>query len=200
METGQRIQTEERCDAEEVRTLFRIVVPLLIALAATLSPVSAAKDDNSPDYIAYREKALKTTPSDLHIDVGDHEPFGVVADIHFSFGVITVVVFKNGEATMYNSQGGYRRDGDKVSEEIRTAARKVLAAAATEVPRMKKTTDFSLAALGHFKVYVLTRANIFSDDSDWPNPSAPAYSLTRAANEIITAYRHLEPDPKYHAD
>ena len=180
--------------------LFRTVLSLLVALAAATTPARAVKDDNSREYVAYREKALKATPSDLHIDVSDHEPFGVVADIHFSFGVVTVVVFKNGEANMYNSRGGYRTGGDKVSEEIRIAVQKVMALAATKVPRMKKTTDFSVAAPGHFRVYVLTPANILSDDSDWPNPFSPAYSLTRALNDIITGYRHLEPGLKDQAD
>lgn len=171
-----------------------LMTVLFLPLVALATGESIARYQADKDYIALREKALKTTASELHVDAKQEEAFGLVADIGMDAAAITIVVFKNGDIHMYNSKGGYRLGG-KVSTEIRKAGEKALLKASAEISRMKSTSDFDVVLPGHARVYVLTRRGIFFDEADMThmNPDRPAYTLITAIDPVITGFRHLEP-------
>ncbi len=154
--------------------------------------ISAEPSDEG--YVAFRQKALSTTAAELHIDAKANEAFGLVADIAMPQGIITIVVLKDGDVSLYNSKGGFRLGG-KVSEEIRKAAKQALVTATAQIPKMNKAGDFSVPLPGHSKVYVLTPVGTLADqaDSTHMDEKRPIYTLMAAIDPVITGFRHLEP-------
>lgn len=145
-------------------------------------------------YIGLRERAFKTKPEDLKLEVSAQEPFGVVVDIGMDGAAVSLVIFKTGDASLYFSNGGGQLGGIG-HESIRKAVAATLEQTKRQISRMQKTTSFPVVSRGQVRVYALTPGAIYSDAAPLDTvfeSGSPARVIFSAIQDVITAFRQIE--------
>lgn len=89
----------------------------------------------------------------------ENEPLVVLADMDFGVVGTTILVSKEGDASLYTTKGGAIMGGGQ-HEHIRAAAQKLLAQAAKHLKSMTPTTTFPFPTGGNVRFYVRTSKQI----------------------------------------
>jgi hypothetical protein len=122
------------------------------------------------------------------------EGYGVVVDIAFDTGGVSVVAFKSGDASLYFSNGGGSLGGIG-HETVREAAKKLVAAAAEQALSLPVEADFPLPQTGEVRFSVLTARGVRTAVvwQDLLVGGTALSSLYARAQDVITAFRELPP-------
>ena len=120
------------------------------------------------------------------------EPWGVIMDWVISNATATIIAFSNGHASIYLSTGGGFIGGES-HESVRTAAKKMIAAAVECQPYTHASSEYPLPQRQEEVLfYLLTDAGIFTtsaSNEDLGNHHHPLWKLHDAAQGIITRFR-----------
>ena len=123
-------------------------------------------------------------------------PWGVLMDWGVPHGTATVVALSDGSASIYLSNGGGFLGGAESHESVRSAAKKMVAAAVEVQSQTHATTDYPLPQQGEIFFYLLTDAGIFTATAPQEDLSAhrnPLAKLGDAAQEVIKQYQLIQP-------
>ncbi|HEV7507033.1 MAG TPA: hypothetical protein VGS07_19245 [Thermoanaerobaculia bacterium] len=119
----------------------------------------AVKVDQTPEeaYMDLRRQAIETDSKRLALP-GERKPeevFGVVMEMGISSSVVTLACFGDGDARVYYKTGGGMIGGIS-HENVRAAAKDLVARAQKAQGRMIKTATYPLPADDRVRFYVLT--------------------------------------------
>jgi hypothetical protein len=152
---------------------------------------SRQKKDNP--YAGLRNMELQNSPGQQELDP-DADPstvYGMVMDWPMTKGIITLVCFNTGDASMYTSTGGGMIGGG-TQDAIKKAAMEFVQKAQDYVKLAAKTDATELPDAGHLQFCFLTPSGIFTareSFSQIENDKSPWLPLFVQANEVITTLR-----------
>ena len=146
-----------------------------------------------------RDRLLISSPEEVGLNAEDAKAkvWGVLMEVTFPGGTVTVVSMRDGTASIYGSTGGGVLGGYAAQKEAKlfvTEAEKHLAS-------MKPTKSFPYPELGRIKFYVLTRDGVYTaevDEKELQSAQHSLFPLFRTANEVLdvlrTASQRANPD------
>jgi hypothetical protein len=159
------------------------------------------------NYRALRELALNVSPADLKLQL-DHDrviAYGIIMEIGLSRGIVTLVSFISGEASLYYSTGGGTIGGHG-HDTVRKAARRFVECAQTFLrpwggswpllDRMSKVADLRLPGKGQTHFYVLANRGVYGSSElltdDLADSKSELSPLFSAGNDVISAFEAEE--------
>jgi hypothetical protein len=154
----------------------------------------AGKPQIHGNYRALRELALNLSPADLKLQL-DHDrviAYGIVMEIGLSQGIVTLVSYIAGDASLYYSTGGGTIGGHG-HDTVRKAARRFVECAQTFLDRMSKVADLRLPGKGQTHFYVLANRGVYGSSElltdDLAHSKSELSPLFSAGNDVISAFR-----------
>lgn len=146
-------------------------------------------------YKEIRAKAMATKPGELNIKTkSGTEAYGVFMEIGFPNGVATLVAWKNGEASIYFSNGGGVFGGGQYKV-VRKQAKKFVSTANGYVKQMKHAIKTPGPKAQKIIFYLLTRKGILSageiDEVKLSTGNHVLAPLFEEGNNLITELRVL---------
>jgi hypothetical protein len=149
------------------------------------------------DYDDLRRQALGVRPADLGLRPGGGAPrvYGVVMETGYPEGVASLVVFANGEASLYLSSGGGIIGGG-AHETVRRAAVQQIAEAQRGLGELAPTDAFPRPAVGRVRFYVLTTGGMLTAEAaeeDLGEERLALSPLFHAGHAVITELRAVAP-------
>jgi hypothetical protein len=119
---------------------------------------------------------------------------GVIMDMGFAQGTVTVLGFPTGDASIYiSSGGGYLGGGGHAS--IAAAAKRWVKEAEAHTQNLQKTERFPLPSAGRVSLYVLTPHGVLTTQASSEELAKKRHALWPlfyAGQEVITQYRLLQ--------
>ncbi len=146
-------------------------------------------------YERLRTIALEVTPEQLGLQLPADRPvvFGIVMDWNMGEGIVTVVAYLTGDASMYLSTGGGIIGGGRHAD-VRAVAVSYVRQGADYIGRTVPTGVAELPEENHVRFHLLTNRGVYTqteavevtedESSDW-------YPLFIEANRVLTALRML---------
>lgn len=126
--------------------------------------------------------------------IGKSGVYGVLMELGYPEGVVTLSAFITGDASVYFSSGGGIVGGMDY-EIVRKTAIAFNQQAAKFVSRGKKVISFPTPMLGQAVFYILTQEGIYSIEAlenDLGNNRSPYSPLFYAGQDVITEFRLIE--------
>jgi hypothetical protein len=180
-----------------------LAIPVFAGVAIFALPRMQKMSNPSPAtpqeiYRGLRNLALQSSRAKLRLPpaASATTPWGAIMDWGVTNGTATVFALSNGEASIYLSSGGGFLGGAFSHESIRTAGKRMVAAAAECQPQAQLTESFPLPERGHVNFYLLTDSGIFSasaSEEELKSHRSPLSRIGDAAQDIITEYRRIKP-------
>jgi len=149
-----------------------------------------------------RQMSLDMTPDQLGISFPPDKTvvFGVVMDWHVENGIMTLLSFQTGDASIYFSSGGGVIGGVK-HEAVSKTAMEFVASAQNFLAQAVATESNQLPDDDCVKFYFLTNHGKFvatEHVKNFENNSSPLLALFIGANEVITALRETAEKTHHH--
>jgi hypothetical protein len=141
-----------------------------------------------------RKQALSVRASDLGLEPGESQLWGVLMETGFPEAVVTLASFAEGTTSLYFSTGG-GTIGAGEHASVRAAAERFLAAADENLGQFSPTREYPLPSEGRVRFYVHTFHGLLTADRDEQDlgyqrdPLAPVF---HAGHGVITAIRELD--------
>lgn len=170
--------------------------------ATRVDPVTGrrtpAKVNQTPEeaYMDLRRQAIETDPKRLALP-GERKPedvFGVVMEMGISSSVVTLACFADGDARVYYKTGGGMIGGIS-HENVRVAAKDLVARAQRAQGRMIKTTTFPTPADDRVRFYVLTGRGVLTTETTRQalgERQGELTSLFASGQEVVAQMRQVE--------
>ncbi|OGR81070.1 MAG: hypothetical protein A2X32_09000 [Elusimicrobia bacterium GWC2_64_44] len=146
-------------------------------------------------YRGLREMALKSTPTELGIDV-EKLPgplYGVVMDFTVSDVLGTLVAFVGGEASLYLSSGGGVVGGG-AHETVREAAFGLVMNTNEHVGKMRRVEGFPPPKTGEVVFYGLTKTGVLTvteAEEKLVDRASDVWPIYYSAQELISELREV---------
>ena len=158
----------------------------------------AVKVEQTPEeaYMELRRQAIETDPKRLALP-GERKPeeaFGVVMEMGISSSVVTLACFADGDARVYYKTGGGMIGGIS-HENVRVAAKDLVARAQKAQGRMIKTTSYPLPADDRVRFYVLTPRGVLTTETSRQalgERQGELTSLFASGQEVVAQMRLVE--------
>ncbi|MBN1665991.1 MAG: hypothetical protein JW862_02850 [Anaerolineales bacterium] len=172
-------------------------VTLFFGARYLFDQLSAVKPE-SEEYIAYRDRALRITPSDVGVpDQFDPQmPFGVIFDFYLDNDLTTATAYANGDASIFFENGGGVLGGSTY-EIVRNAALEVIIAGADVYPLAEPATGTPYPQPGQVGVYLMALDGVrFIDGqaSDLTSGTEPLAELYQAVQNLTEQLRKISED------
>ena len=141
-----------------------------------------------------REQAFNFKLSDLEKfrSLGDYGVYGVIIEMGYEKGFVTIAGFTSGDASIYFSTGG-GFIGGVGKEPIKNAALNLVNTALNFVTDFEKTEQYPAPKFGQTNFYILTKDGLLTMEAKTnefkPNGPHPLTPLFAAGQDVITAYR-----------
>ena len=137
-----------------------------------------------------RDRLLTSSPEELGLTGDDAKAkvWGVMMEVTFPTGAVTLVSVRDGTASLYGSTGGGMLGGYSAQKE----AKRFVAEGAKHLASMKPTKSFPYPEVGRIKFYVLTQDGVYTAEAAENEVQAAGHSLFPlfvAGNEVLTALR-----------
>jgi len=137
-----------------------------------------------------RDRPLTSSPEEMGLTGEDAKAkvWGVMMEVTFPTGAITLVSARDGTASLYASTGGGMLGGYVAQKE----AKRFVAEAEKHLASMKPTKSFPYPEVGRLKFYVLTRDGVYTaeaDENEVQDARHSLFPLFVAGNEVLTALR-----------
>ncbi|MBS1773347.1 MAG: hypothetical protein JST82_10845 [Bacteroidetes bacterium] len=150
------------------------------------------KLDNNP-YEGLRNQAFSITPEQIGItlDKSQTKVYGVIMDWNVGDGVVTLVSFLSGDASMYLSSGGAVIGGGQHIN-IKNAALSFIHKSESDLKNASESKTNELPGNDVIKFYLLTNNGRFELEEKMENienKSSTLSSLFEEANKVITELR-----------
>jgi hypothetical protein len=149
-----------------------------------------------PTYLELRNRALRLSRAEIGFvpAASQTQPWGVVMDWGMETGVVSVIAFADGSASLYTSTGG-GSIGGQAHEAIRNAAHAAVNAADEILSIAHGTSYVPLPKRGNVFFYLRTDAGIFTArarEKALREGKHPLSKLGDAMQSVIEPYRLLE--------
>jgi hypothetical protein len=144
-------------------------------------------------YEDLRNLAFGVTPEHLgkQLPEGIITVYGVILDWELGGGIVTLVSYHTGDASMYLSSGGGIIGGGQ-HENVSQAAKQFVALAQSYLDKTKKTETTSLPPINGVKFYLLTNKGVYSGEEHMQNfedSSSGWLKLFEEGNKVISELR-----------
>jgi len=170
--------------------------------ATTRDPITgrkvAAKVNQTPEeaYMDLRRQAIETDPQRLALPGGrkPEDVFGVVMEMGISSSVVTLACFADGDARVYYKTGGGMIGGVS-HENVRAAAKDLVARAQKAQGRMIKTAAHPLPADDRVRFYVLTGRGVLTTETSRQalgERQGELSALFASGQEVVAQMRQVE--------
>jgi len=149
-----------------------------------------SKTTDNP-FLEFRKFALEITPKQLGIEISEVDVYGVIMDWNLGNGVMTLVTFKTGDASMYFSTGGGVIGGG-THENISKIVKSFLDEANKYLIKTIKVDSATLPAENCIKFYFLTQKGklcVQEQMKNFENQTSIWLDLFNQANRVITELR-----------
>lgn len=182
--------------------IFLIIVTIITFVVVARIRGKKARAKASPEvYTGLRSLALNTSRAEFGFPATSKstEPWGVIMDWGANDWTATVVAFSDGNASVYLSNGGGFIGGSQSHETIRNAAKKMLAAAIECQHLASATESFPLPQRDGVIFYFRTDDGVFTASASATELAAGRHPLSKlgsAAQDVITQYRLIRPEPQ----
>jgi len=183
---------------------FTLVAILFFALGCSQQRVSSqgqkpvsqatrAETKNSPPAVGMKElrdKLFTSSPEEVGLSGEDAEAkvWGVMMEVAFPSGVVTLISLRDGTASVYTNTGG----GIFGGYSARNEAKRFVGEAEKHVASMKPTKSFPYPEPRRMKFYILTRAGVLTAEADEKELVSGQHTLSPlfiAGNEVLTGLR-----------
>jgi hypothetical protein len=175
---------------------FAVLGFLLYRRAHSRSQIPKGPSSKSSQevYLGLRNLALEGSRAKFNLvpTSTPTEPWGVVMDWGLTSGTASVLALSDGHASIYLSSSGGYLGGSESHESVRSAAKRMVAAAVESQSLTRATTEFPLPREGQVFFYLLTDAGVFTADASQKDLSSHVHPLSKlgdAAQEVIKEYR-----------
>lgn len=178
---------------------FYLTVFLLLPLSLCF-----AQENQSPDFyaqpakrfIGLRAQAFGNSANTIGIKVASaSEPWGVIMEIGYPQAIVTLVVLKDGTASLYFANGG-TVIGGKEDKGVSESAKNLVTVSGDFISRMSKTQDYPLPELGKARFYVFNESGIFAsefvDEKELKDGAHRLSGLFYLGHEVIAALRKID--------
>lgn len=166
--------------------------------AVVLALEKAMKGKEDPPeavYMDLRQRALETAPASLGLaGLPENEPYGLLMEMGIADSVVTLACFANGDAGVYYQSGG-GMIGGIAHENVRKAAKELVAQSRKALPRMSRAAAHPLPSSGTVRFYVLTPRGTFTAETDRealgasPNELSALFS---SGQEVVAQMRQVQ--------
>jgi hypothetical protein len=172
--------------------IMTAVVAWIIIYIFRISKKHLRQKKENP-YEGLRNMALQATPGQMGLnpDADPSTVYGMVMDWPVTKGIITLVCFSTGDASMYTSTGGGMIGGG-MQDAIKKTAKEFVQKAQDYLKLATKTDSTELPDAGRLQFCFLTPSGIFvgrESFSQIENDKSAWLPLFVQANEVITALR-----------
>ena len=167
--------------------------------AVVLALEKAMKGKEDPPeaiYLDMRQRALETAPASLGLtsSLAENEPYGLLMEMGIADSVVTLACFANGDAGVYYQSGG-GMVGGIAHENVRKAAKELVALSRKALPRMSRAAAHPLPSPGMVRFYALTPRGTFTVETDRealgesPNELSALFS---SGQEVVAQMRQVQ--------
>lgn len=148
------------------------------------------------NYLALRNMAFSVTPEQLKllIPIERIKVFGVIMDWDLGDGIVTLISYETGDASMYLSTGGGVIGGGKY-ENVRAISKGFIAKAQYFLEKSFKTDTNPLPQKDYIKFYFLTNKGKFIAEehmSNMENGSSNWLDFFEEGNKLISELRSIK--------
>jgi hypothetical protein len=167
------------------------------AVVMALEKAMKGKED-PPEavYMDMRQRALETAPASLGLTgtLAENEPYGLLMEMGIADSVVTLACFANGDAGVYYQSGG-GMVGGIAHENVRKAAKDLIALSSKALPRMSRAAAHPLPSPGMVRFYALTPRGTFTTETDRgtlggsPNELSALFS---SGQEVVAQMRQVQ--------
>lgn len=190
-----------------MKTQLTLLMALFVIVVELSMPRSVSSQDKKPDnqvtpndaqasaraaeaMKGLRDKLLTSSPKEIGLSGEDAEAkvWGVMTEIAFTGGVVTIISLRDGTASIYASDGGGILGGYSVQKQ----AKLFVAEAEKHLAGMTPAKAFAYPTLGQVKFYVLTQEGVYSSEADEKklfSRQDALYPLFFAGNEVLIGLR-----------
>jgi hypothetical protein len=172
-----------------------------VLVAATCAPARAEQTPQQVTqavdrYLALREVAFSTHSEDVEVQAkdGQEQAYGVIVEYQVDDGLVTVVGFASGDASVYRSTGGGKIGGRR-EPTVAGAARALVALAQVQLTDLPPVKAYPTPEPGHVRVYVLTTAGLRGaeeDRADIQDPKDRLAALFAGGRKIVSEFSATE--------
>ncbi|MGZ6018140.1 MAG: hypothetical protein ACXWKO_05675 [Phenylobacterium sp.] len=147
-------------------------------------------------YLALREVAFSTHSEDVEVKAtpGQEQVYGVIVEYQVENGLVTVVGFASGDASVYRSTGGGEIGGRR-EPTVAGAARSLVAQAQVQLSDLPLVKDYPTPEPGHVRVYALTTAGLRGAEEardDINDPRDRLAALFSGGRKIVSEFQAVE--------
>ena len=183
-----------------------IIVGVLLGLTAVVSAVvlyfrrgsdipstsNQTKTSDNP-YLGLRQMALSTTAEALRIVASPETTtvYGVIMDLGMDQGIVTIVSFQTGDASMYTSTGGGMLGAGK-NLDVSNAAKHFVDLSHQYLDKAKVSHSTELPKSGEVIFYLFTNQGTYELKEalkSFDDKSSPLLNLFYEANNLINELR-----------
>jgi hypothetical protein len=182
--------------ARLLRTVARSLLLTLGLFSGLPADAGQPADPAQSPAMELRAMFLRNSPEELHLspELANAPVRGVIMDMGFAQGTVSVLGFPTGDASIYlSSGGGFLGGGGHAS--VANAAKRWTKEIETHTASLQKTDTFPLPADGWVNLYVMTPQGVLTTQASVQALGAkthPLWSLFYAGQEVITQYRLVE--------
>jgi len=148
-------------------------------------------------YANLRKRAFETSPQSLGQagDVGENEAYALIMEMGISDSVLTLACFADGDAGLYYQSGGGMKGGG-AHENVRKAAKEVMALAQKAIPAMAPATGTPLLPdPGQVRFYALTPKGLLTAEVNREalgESQGPFTALFYSGQEVVGQMRQVQ--------
>ena len=159
-------------------------------------------DPNNNPYEDLRDLAFGATQEQIGVNIPADETkiYGVIMDWDVGDGIVTVVAFQSGDASVYLSSGGGVIGGSG-HENVKTAAKHLVNEAQKYLSITKRTDTTPLPGKDMVNFYFLTNKGKYVGQeamSNFENSSSKWLELFNEANNLMTEVRITTDSKEFH--
>ena len=158
----------------------------------------AARPEPQPEavYMNLRRRAIETVPDTLGLpgEIKEQDAYGLLMEMAVPNSTVTLACFANGEANLYYRTGG-GMVGGIAHENVRNAAKELVALAQQSLPLMSKTRDYPLPGQDSVRFYALTPRGVLSTETDraaLADPQNELSALFYSGQEVVSQMRQAQ--------
>jgi hypothetical protein len=161
----------------------------------TPSPLPKVEHKPKETFAALRHQAIATDPQTLVLpdDFKPEDAFGVLMESTIADTVVTLASFATGDASLYFQKGGGMVGGGR-HDNVRKAAKDLVAQVQAALPLMTPTTAYPLPGPDQIRFYALTPRGALTAEADRKSLSenpGPLSALYLAGQEVVAQMRQV---------
>jgi len=169
-----------------------LLLSITILIDCSKKTFSRKKEFQENMYPQLRNIAFNVKPKKLGLNLkNDNDLYGIIMDWWIEKGIVTVVSFKTGDASVYLSSGTILIGGG-THENIHQFSIDFIHTGDKYVTQAMKTTNRNLCTKNTVVFYFLTKSGfryLKEDVKNFENEDSALLELFEAGNKIISGYR-----------